>query len=560
MAGLPQLVQSASGKSFDANSPQGKMIVNSPNYKNPFDNQSSALAITPQGGSALSLAGSGGMSPAGLSPMESMVETFQSMLNSLLNIEDALVEQSAVDQRNESLNDADVPPEPTGRDDDPINKKPGFLKRIGSKFSMAGLLKGGLILALTGIMAFADEFAELLQPILKFIKEKAWPNAVDVFTDFMEKGRLLFSGLADKLSIIFGDSGGPHGVTLMDRVKAFAGIFMDIGGFILGIGNSLITNVLEMFGVNFAPYDSAGAWVLGKLNEMWTGISNFFEGIMPEWMPGFSDIGAWVVDKVTTAFKGITKFFSGAISAFQIGGKEGGEGGFASLGAYLLDALKSPIKFITDLFAFPEKPEEGYFSFKYAGQVFTKFIDFMFLPFNLAINFLMDIFGFSDEEAKKSEDYKPFKVSDTIVKVYTQMWEWLTDKFTFDPSKITGKIFEFGTFISAITQASAAALMASLPFGESPGDEFKRVFDNVMQSGQSSTVLNTGGGSSGATLRQEGNAAFRLATRGAGMTIIDNSVKGGNSSSGDTFVADLGTDHQESTVKPAGDKSHLRNK
>ena len=45
---------------------------------------------------------------------------------------------------------------------------------------------------------------------------------------------------------------------------AFAGIFTDLGGFILGIGNSIITNVLEMFGANFDPYDSAGAWMLGN--------------------------------------------------------------------------------------------------------------------------------------------------------------------------------------------------------------------------------------------------------------------------------------------------------
>ena len=36
MAALPQMVQSAKGQMFDVNSPQGKMIVNSPNYKPPF--------------------------------------------------------------------------------------------------------------------------------------------------------------------------------------------------------------------------------------------------------------------------------------------------------------------------------------------------------------------------------------------------------------------------------------------------------------------------------------------------------------------------------------------
>ena len=214
--------------------------------------------------------------PTPMSPMESTMAIFQSMADSLMNIESLLLEQNtlqedqtALEMRDESILDADVVPEPSNPPGEEEEKGPGKIKRglgkLGSMFSMGNLLKSGLILALTGIMAFADEFAELLQPVLKFIKEKAWPNAVDVFTDFMEKGRQLFGGLADKLSIIFGDSGGPHGVTLMDRVMAFAGIFTDIGAFILGIGNSLITNVLEMFGVNFEPYDSAGAWLLGKV-------------------------------------------------------------------------------------------------------------------------------------------------------------------------------------------------------------------------------------------------------------------------------------------------------
>ena len=178
------------------------------------------------------------MGPSPMSPMESTMAIFQSMADSLMNIESLLLEQNnsqedqtALDLRDESIADADVidmPSNPPGPEE---KKGPGRVRRglgkLGSMFSMGNLLKSGLILALTGIMAFADEFAELLQPVLKFIKEKAWPNAVDIFTDFMEKGRQLFGGLADKLSIIFGDSGGPHGVTLMDRVKAFAGIFTD---------------------------------------------------------------------------------------------------------------------------------------------------------------------------------------------------------------------------------------------------------------------------------------------------------------------------------------------
>ena len=497
--------------------------------------------------------------PTPMSPMESTMAIFQSMADSLMNIESLLLEQNtlqedqtALEMRDESILDADVVPEPSNPPGEEEEKGPGKIKRglgkLGSMFSMGNLLKSGLILALTGIMAFADEFAELLQPVLKFIKEKAWPNAVDVFTDFMEKGRQLFGGLADKLSIIFGDSGGPHGVTLMDRVMAFAGIFTDIGAFILGIGNSLITNVLEMFGVNFEPYDSAGAWLLGKVNEMWTGFKNWFDGVKPEWMPGISDIGEWIVDKVGSAWQGVKDFFSGAVGAFKLG-SENGEGGFATLGAWLKDKLVSPFNFLKDLFSFPEKPEEGFFSFEFGGKVMAKFLDLVFLPLNLAINFLKDIFGFSKDDAEKDEDYEPFSVGKTIVDLYSKMWDWLSDKFTFDPSSIGDKVLDFGSFMKAISIASGSYLKTLLnPFTEGSNLE-------AAKAAYGATMSEYGFGDTGgnAQMQAEPNpstAALASQTAmmdasGAGVAIYDNSYTNTSSTtSQDTYSAtELATDH-----------------
>jgi hypothetical protein len=530
--------------------------------------------------------------PTPMSPMESTMAIFQSMADSLMNIESLLLEQNtlqedqtALEMRDESISDADVidmPSNPPGPEE---KKGPGRIRRglgkMGSMFSMGGLLKTGLIVALTGIMAFADEFAELLQPVLKFIKEKAWPNAVDIFTDFMEKGRQLFGGLADKLSIIFGDSGGPHGVTLMDRVKAFAGIFTDLGGFILGIGNSIITNVLEMFGVNFDPYDSAGAWMLGKLEEMWDGLKGWFTGLAAKW-PLLGDIGTWVLEKATAAFQGIKDFFGGAIEAFKVDGfagvydyvkdkvlsafqgpidffsgaieafklgSENGEGGFATLGAWLKDKLQSPFNFLKDLFSFPEKPEEGFFSFEFGGKVMAKFLDLVFLPLNLAINFLKDIFGFSKDDAEKDEDYEPFSVGKTIVDLYSKMWDWLADKFTFDPSSITGKVLDFGSFMKAISIASGAYLKTLLnPFTEGSNLE-------AAKAAYGATMTEYGFGDTGgsAQMQAEPNpstAALASQTAmmdasGAGVAVYDYSNNTSTSStSQDTYTAtELATDH-----------------
>ena len=505
--------------------------------------------------------------------------------------------------RGESIEDANVAPDPNeGRDDAPAMKGPGLLGRMKNKFSLGMLLKGGLILALTGIMAFADEFAKLLEPVLKFIKEKAWPNAVDVFTDFMEKGRKLFSGLSDKLSIIFGDSGGPHGVTLLERVKAFAGIFADIGGFILGIGNSLITNVLEMFGVNFDPYDSAGAWMLGKLNDMWDGLKGWFTGLAAKW-PILGDIGAWVLEKATAAFAGVVTFFTGAIGAFEEGGFKGvweyvkqkvldafkpitefftsaigayDEGGFSGLWEWTKDKLKAvwtkltsfftlakeaaidldgklgildwikdklaaPFAFLKDLFSWPEKPKEGYFSFEFGGKIMSKFIDLVFLPWNLAINFLKGIFGFTAEEAEKDPKYEPFKMSTFLVKLVGDAWDWVKSKFKFDIPKFEmPEIPSISEMISGIVGAILPSTTGFIGRNLYKLDKMKGALEMRQMYEASELAQELEGVPSGTTAQLGAEtAAFRLATAGAGMgaQYIDAANNAITTVSQDTYTA-----------------------
>ena len=521
--------------------------------------------------------------PTPMSPMESTMAIFQSMADSLMNIESLLLEQNtlqedqtALEMRDESISDADVidmPSNPPGPEE---KKGPGRIRRglgkMGSMFSMGGLLKTGLIVALTGIMAFADEFAELLQPVLKFIKEKAWPNAVDIFTDFMEKGRQLFGGLADKLSIIFGDSGGPHGVTLMDRVKAFAGIFTDLGGFILGIGNSIITNVLEMFGVNFDPYDSAGAWMLGKLEEMWDGLKGWFTGLAAKW-PLLGDIGTWVLEKATAAFQGIKDFFGGAIEAFKVDGfagvydyvkdkvlsafqgpidffsgaieafklgSENGEGGFATLGAWLKDKLQSPFNFLKDLFSFPEKPPEGFFSWEFGGKVMTKFIDLALLPANLAINFFKDIFGFSKDDAEKDPNYEPFSLGEFIVGKVSALWDWLTSKFDFDiPTLKLPELPNIGEMIGGVVGGMLPEL-DSWMWGPLPNKlkVWREMYDKNQAAESMQSVVNP----STAALASQ---TAMMDASGAGVAIYDNSYTNTSTqTSQDTYTAtELATDH-----------------
>jgi hypothetical protein len=88
---LPKIVQSASGKSYDSSSPQGKMIVNSPNYKNPFDKQSTALATMAPADTGLAAAGAGGLTPQ-MNHMESVMAVFSEMADSLASIKESAIE------------------------------------------------------------------------------------------------------------------------------------------------------------------------------------------------------------------------------------------------------------------------------------------------------------------------------------------------------------------------------------------------------------------------------------------------------------------------------------
>ena len=402
----------------------------------PFSGESKALAIQSQ--NEVSLDGAGGA----LGPMESLMEVFYEMRDSLNILVQIATDQYKANQdnmRDAELGESDVNelPDLTGKNDEGGGGggKGGFMKKIKNPFTMANMLKTGFFLLLTAVFAFADKFAKQLEPILKFIKEKVWPNAVDFFMDYINLAVQLFKDIGDKLGTIFsGDA------TLMERVKALLGIFGDLAMFVLNIGDSLITNVLEMFGVNFAPYDSAGAWVLGKLNEMWEGITGWFSQAGTFISDGAVGIYDWITTKISNVWTGITEWFSttgtfisdGAVGIYDwITNKisnvwTGITDWFSSTGTFLLegatglfdwvkDKIAAPIAFLKDLFSFPKSPKE----------FATKLIDIVLFPYNMVIQFLGGIFGW--DETKLAD----FSLGKLVIGAFDAAWSWISGIFTF---------------------------------------------------------------------------------------------------------------------------------
>lgn len=374
--------------------------------------------------------------------------------------------------------------------------KEGAGKALGG---IGGIIKGligpagifGLLLLFMKALQ-NPKFREVVSSLITFVKG-VFTNTFDFLKDAFNGIVTLVTGVTDKLGTIFsGDA------TVLERIKALAGIFTDFGSFILNIGDSLITNVLEMFGVNFAPYDSAGAWLLGKLNDMWTGIKNFFTGAVEFVQDGYTNIKEWVTAKVSSAWQSIKDWFFGSVD-FVVDGAgnikdwlvskvtgawssikewfsgtadfvvEGATGlkdfitssvsnswsnvknwfsgtadmaaeKFTDFSAFVGDKMKNTMGFAEDLFSFSKEDMT-------AAGVTSKLIDIGGAGINLATNFAKDVFGFGNPE-------EPFKLSEFLIGdegVISKLGAGLVGlgKKIYDPE--TGEIFGFVAEIPSLS-------------------------------------------------------------------------------------------------------------
>ena len=81
------------------------------------------------------------------------------------------------------------------------------------------------------------------------------------------------------------------------------------------------------------------------------------------------------------------------------------------------DALFAAFDFLSDLFAFDDLSPFG---------IFKSLVDIVFLPLNLAINFVKNLFGFGDPE-------KPFKFTEFILGIFDDVWKWVTEELLVNP-------------------------------------------------------------------------------------------------------------------------------
>ena len=336
-------------------------------------------------------------------------------------------------------------------------------------------------------------FRDAVSSLITFVKG-VFTNTFDFLSDSFKAIVDLVGGVTDKLGTIFGGD-----ATFKERTDALVGIFGDLGKFIFNIGNSLVTNVLEMFGVSFEPYDSAGAYLLGKLKEMWNSITSFFGDAKAFVVDGYNNIADWVTNAVTQGWANIKAWFSG-VADFVVDGatnikdwvvskvtgawskvKEWFTGSaefvvegagnikdyiessvsngwmnvknwfsgkadmvsekFTDFSGFVGDKLKNSLSFAKDIFSFSEEDMT-------AKGITSKLIDITGAGINLGTNFAKDIFGFGNPD-------EPFKLSEFLIGdegVLSRLGKGIVGigKKIYDPE--TGQIF--GTDIPEIPSLS----------------------------------------------------------------------------------------------------------
>ena len=606
---LPKIVQSASGKSYDSSSPQGKMIVNSPNYKNPFDKQSTALATMAPADTGLAAAGD--LTPQ-MNPLESVMAVFSEMADSLASIKESAIELVMVgqaDTRGDALNSAnvvqDLPPEDEERDIEKVSK----FDKIKGK--LPDLKTMGITALIAGVLLFSEKLKAPLARMLEF-----------------------FKNIFDRVTTIFGPD-----ATLKERVMAFFGIFTDFGSYLLDIFDGLTATIASWFGITFDPYDGLGTWIIGNMTAAFKAVKDWFTATAPKWLVddianikdwvvdkvtgvfkpivtfftsavevykegGFTGLWEWTKDKILTAFKPIVTFFTGAVEAYKVDGasgvwdyvkakiatafepivtfftgateawtvggatgvwdyvktkitdafapivtffksesKDGGMFDFdgnPTILSWIVDKLKLPFSFLTDLFTFPETDEDGLFSFSFMGKVLTKFVDLVFLPWNLAINFLKGVFQWGAPDEKD----EPFSLATLIGDVFKSIKDFFKDKFTFDiPSLKLPKLPNFSEMIGALVGGMLPEL-DSWMWGPLPNN--LKVWREMYDAGQAAQSMESVPNPSTATLA---NQTAMLDASGGGVTYIDNSSNQANSNTTqDTYnQQELSSEDGEST-------------
>ena len=112
-----------------------------------------------------------------------------------------------------------------------------------------------------------------------------------------------------------------------------------------------------------------------------------------------------------------------------------------SLLGYVGEAFKGAVRWVKDLFSFGDEDAS-------AAGITTKLIDILLAPYNLAVNFLMGLFGFSPEDF--GQEGESFSIGKLVVDAIKGIYNWFKGLLDIDIGSIVDSIPGASTVLKAL--------------------------------------------------------------------------------------------------------------
>jgi len=420
-----------------------------------------------------------------------------------------------------------------------------FLRLDELKLAASNKFKAIKMPAFTGLAKYIDDL-----DFVKFIKNS--------------------KGYSLAVTSLKGIQSGINGI-ITPMKAAFGAIFGVAGAGPAGGGGAAKGALSKLF----TPLKAIGN-VIGKLFLPITIIMGIFDGYQG-FMDEFEKEGS-ILDGIRGAVTGIVDGFIGGLVRLVTDaiGWMLEKLGFEHLATIITDfgnditasfstAVGGLVDFVTGIFSLDlERITKG------LKNLVGGTADFLFTlvtkPVDMAIAFVQDIFNLGDPENPFTIKGFLFGDSATGQKgVVTKAIEFFTDLFNLDGIKekyanIKASVMDFGKRAKAIVAASAAFVKAGFPGGESPTEAYKRVYDEIMNSGSDSagtggdvkggeeivksSVTNVEGDTTETTYKTETLNRYGKKGEDQSVTYIDNSTKQNNNTNNnknETYTGSLTT-------------------
>jgi len=330
-------------------------------------------------------------------------------------------------------------------------------------------------LKLPGFVGLADKFKEL-NFVQKITNSKAYAMAVTSLNGIKTGIANVITPMKNAFGAIFGTgaSGGPAGSgggksvlsRLFTPLKAIGSV---VGKLFLPL--TIIMGIFDGYQGFMDEFEKEGS-ILDGIRGAVTGIVDGFVGGLVRLV---TDVIGWMLEKLGLEHlaKVITDFGTDVTASFST-------------------AVGGMVDFVTGIFSLDlERITKG------LKNLVGGTADFLFTlvttPVDAAIAFVSDIFNLGDPD-------NPFTIRGFLFGdeatgekgVINKAVDFVKDLFNMDGLKekfdnIKASVLNFGLRAKAVVAASAAFVKAGFPGGESPTEAYKRVFDEVMASGQANT-------------------------------------------------------------------------